>query len=138
MSCLVKRGNRWTARIYVEGQERWRSLGTGDRQEAARKARLLEESLKGSQWVKRQLDSLLVRAEKDTQPEEAGLVCESVAQGLCRLLLMVPEVDRNRVRLTLTQKLSETQNTKLSVADGWKVWLASSNRSNPKERTLKG
>lgn len=38
MACLLKRGGVWTARIYTDGKEVWRSLGTGDRQVAERKA----------------------------------------------------------------------------------------------------
>ena len=74
MACLTKRGGIWTARIYLEGRERWRSLGTSDRQEAERKARDIEESVKGAQWVRRQLDDLLRRAQIDVHPAEAPMV----------------------------------------------------------------
>jgi hypothetical protein len=57
--------------FYLEGRERWRSLGTSDRQEAERKARDIEESVKGAQWVRRQLDDLLRRAQIDVHPDEA-------------------------------------------------------------------
>ena len=138
MACLLKRGGIWTARICVEGRERWRSLKTGDRQEAERKAREIEEALKGRQWLRRQLDDLLARARDEVRPDEAPLLCESVGCLLGELLALVPADHRDALALKLSRSLVEQQQAKLAVAAGWETWLASANRSTaPKEVTLR-
>lgn len=138
MASLVKRGNRWSVRICENGKERWRSLATTDRQEAVRKARELEAAVKGSQWLRRLLQELLTRAENEVEPSEAPLLCESVADGLRRLLELVPVAQRDALALTLSRRLVESQQSKLDIAAGWEAWLASPNRStSPKTNTLR-
>lgn len=138
MASLLKRGGVWTARVFVDGQDRWRSLRTGDRQEAERRARELESAIKGRQWLRRQLDDLLARAFKEVRPDEASLLCESVAGALRRLLELVPAERRDRLALALSRSLVEQQDRKLAISDGWDTWLSSANRaSSPKELTLR-
>ncbi len=95
MACLMKRGGVWTVRIKVEGRDCWRSLRTGERQEAERKAREIEAAAKGRQWLRRQLDDLLTRARNEVRPDEAPLLCESVGRVLGELLALVPADHRN-------------------------------------------
>lgn len=138
MASLLKRGGIWTARICVDGRERWRSLRTGDRQEAERKAREIEEAVKGRQWLRRQLDDLLDRARTEVRPDEAPLLCESVGRVLGQLLALVPAEHRDALALRLSRSLVERQQCKLAVATGWDTWRASANRSTaPKEVTLR-
>jgi len=84
MASLMKRGGIWTARIYVDGRERWKSLGTSDRQQAEKRAKELEESFKGTKWVRQQLDVLLERAQRDLRPDEVPLVCDSLGKAIDR------------------------------------------------------
>ena len=139
MACLLKRGGIWTARIHVEGRERWRSLRTGDRKEAERRLRDIEEATKGRQWVRRQLDELLTRAQREIHPDEAPLLCESVCRSLRQLLALVPGDRRDAIGLMLSRSLVEQQERKLSIRDSWEAWRSSANRATaPKERTLTG
>ena len=139
MACLLKRGGVWTVRVFLEGRDRWRSLRTGDRQEAERRAREIEAAIKGQQWLRSQLDELLARATREVRPDEAPLLCESVAAALRRLLELVPADRRDPLALALSRSLVEQQRRKLALADGWPAWLASANRSTaPKDSTLRG
>ncbi len=139
MACLLKRGGVWTVRVFTEGRDRWRSLRTGDRQEAERRAREIEAAIKGQQWLRRQLDELLTRAAQEVRPDEAPLLCESVAETLRRLLELVPAERRDALALSLSRSLVEQQRRKLALADGWQAWLTSANRATaPKEQTLRG
>lgn len=138
MASLMKRRGVWTARIYVEGRERWRSLGTGDRQEAERRARDIEQSLKGDRWVRRQLDDLLDRARREVRAEEAPVLCTNIAAVLRELLSLVPSGQRDGLALSLSRSLVEVQQRKLPILQGWGAWLNSANRSSPKDRTVQG
>lgn len=139
MACLLKRGGIWTVRVFLEGGERWRSLRTGDRQEAERRAREVEAAINGQRWLRSQLDELLARACNDVKPDEAPLLCESVADALRRLLALVSGDHRDALALKLSRSLVEQQQCKQAIATGWETWLASANRSTlPKERTLRG
>ena len=119
MACLLKRGGVWTVRVFLEGRNRWRSLRTGDRQEAERGAREIEAAIKGQQWVRSQLDELLARATREARPDEAPLLCESVAAALWRLLELVPADRRDPLAPALSRSLVEQQRRKLALADGW-------------------
>lgn len=138
MASLLKRGGVWSARIHVDGKDRWRSLGTTERSEAERKARELELAIKGRAWIRRQFDALIQRARTDTLPDELPLLCDSVTEALTQLLHLIPSEQRDRLALQLSRRLVEQQGRKLAIADGWNSWVASANRSMPKERTMKG
>ena len=126
-------------RVFLEGRDRWRSLRTSDRQEAERRAREIEAAIKGQQWLRSQLDELLARATREVRPDEAPLLCESVAAALRRLLELVPADRRDPLALALSRSLVEQQCRKLALAEGWSAWLASANRSTaPKDSTLRG
>ena len=138
MASLLKRGGIWSARIHLDGKDRWRSMGTADRVQAERKARDLEAAYKGRDWVRRQFTALIDRARAEVQPDEASLLCETVTQALSELILLVPTEERDQLALALSRRLVEQQGRKLSIADGWNAWHASANRSAPKDRTLRG
>jgi integrase len=89
--------------------------------------------------LRSQLDELLARATHEVRPDEAPLLCESVAAALRRLLELVPADRRDPLALALSRSLVEQQRRKLALADAWPAWLASANRSTaPKESTLRG
>ncbi len=139
MACLLKRGGIWTVRVFLKGRDRWRSLRTGDRQEAERRAREMESAIKGQQWLRSQLDELLARATREVRPDEAPLLCESLAEALRRLLELVSADRRDTLALALSRSLVEQQRRKLALTDGWQAWLTSANRATaPKEQTLRG
>lgn len=139
MASLMKRGGIWTARVYVDGRERWKSLGTSDRLQAEKRAKDLEASFKGTRWLRQQLDVLLERAERDLLADEVPLVCESLGKAIDRLLLRVPEDQREHLGKRLSRQLASQQQTKIAITEAWQRWLASSNRSTEsKDRTIAG
>ncbi len=128
-----------TARIYVDGRERWKSLGTSDRQQAEKQAKELEESFKGTKWLRQQLDVLLERAERDLRPDEVPLVCDSLGKAIDRLLLRLPDDQREHLGRRLSRNLAGQQHAKVAIADAWQRWLASANRSTEsKDRSIAG
>lgn len=90
MACLIKRAGIWTARIYVDGGEHWRSLKTSDRHSAERKAQEVERLLKGDRWLRQQFNELLTRVRREIQPDEVPLLCEAVGRALRDLLALMP------------------------------------------------
>ncbi len=139
MASFVRRGRIWTARIHEGGKEVWRSLGTGDRQEAERKARELECIMKGNRWVRRELDEVITRAGREVQGDEAGLLCETLVDCLLRFLDRVPTDRRDALALEFSKRLVNQQSRKIALKDGWDHWEKSSNRSSQaKARTMAG
>ena len=138
MAGLTKRGATWHARIYCDGKERVRSLRTGDRVEAVRKAREIEGCLKGRQWVRPQLQELLERAAREAKADEIPLLLDTVADSLRVLLNLLPDGDRDSAAAHMAKSLLARQQRKLAIVDGWEAWKGSMNRSQPKNRTLTG
>jgi integrase len=139
MACLFRRGGIWTARIFVDGRERWRSLRTRDRREAEQKAHAIEALLKGDRWLRQELDELLSRARREALADEVPLLCETVASALRDLLGQLPADQRDSLAMSFSRRLLEQQQRKLPISDGWGAWLATASRSKlPKERTLEG
>jgi len=139
MASLIKRGGIWTARIHIQGHERWKSLGTSDRQEAEKRAKAFEETLNGTRWLRQQLDALLERAERDLRPDEIPLVLESLGTAMDRLLVRVPDDLREPLGQRLSRSFVSRQETRMAVADAWSRWIESSNRSTEsKARTVAG
>ncbi len=138
MAGLLKRGATWYARVYCRGRDRWRSLKTGSRDEAVRKAREFEDCLKSRQWVRPQLRDLLERARHEAGPDEIPLLVETMTGALGQLLALVPSEDRDAVAAGVMRSLAARQERKLTIAGGWQAWLNSVNRSQPKARTLAG
>jgi hypothetical protein len=80
----------------------------------------------------------LAAIEPKKAPDEAPLLCESVAGVLRRLLELVPADRRDPLALALSRSLVEQQERKLAISDGWDTWLSSANRASaPKELTLR-
>lgn len=139
MACLLKRGAVWTARIYTDGKEVWRSLGTGDRQLAERKAREIEGGLKGRRWIRRELDQILDRAKRETQADEVGLLCDTLVAALVQFVNLAPEEKRESLATELSRRLTDLRQRKLAISGGWDAWERSANRStSAKSRTLAG
>ncbi|MCC7373583.1 MAG: tyrosine-type recombinase/integrase [Verrucomicrobiales bacterium] len=139
MASIIKRGGIWTARIRVGGRERWRSLGTGDRQEAERRAKALEEKLSGNRWLRQELDALLARADQDLRDDEVPLVCETLGRAIDRLLKRIPESARTKFSRRLSRDLAGERHAKVAIDEAWEKWLGSSNReTGSKARTIAG
>ena len=129
MACLVKRNGVFTARVYSEGREIWRSLGTGDRQIAERKAREIEQKIKSRRWVRQELDQVLERAKRETQPDEVALLCETLVGSLIQFVQLATEAERDALALGLARRLTDQQQRRLSIKDAWAAWERSASRS---------
>lgn len=129
MAYLVKRRGLYTARIYTEGKEVWRSLGTGDKQVAERKAREIEQKIKSRRWVRQELDQVLERAKRETQPDEVALFCETIIASLMQFVQLAPEAERDALSLGLARRLTDQLQRRLSIKDAWAAWERSPSRS---------